>query len=63
MILFLKQNENAEPNVNITSYSSLILPTDSSNDGLGVYIDANRVVNFKNFSNKNILNLVIYRKI
>lgn len=63
MILFLKQNENAEPNVNITSYSSLILPTDSSNDGLGVYIDINQVVNFKNFSNKNILNLVIYRKI
>ena len=69
MILFLKQNAtstnpNQNPDVNITSYTSLILPSkteSSSSDLLGVYIE-NYLVNFKNFSDSTI-NLVIYRKI
>lgn len=65
MILFLKQNgATVNPDVNITSYSSLILPskTESSNaDLLGVYIE-NFLLNFRNLSDSTI-NLVIYRKI
>jgi hypothetical protein len=69
MILFLKQNAtsanpNQNPDVNITSYTSLILPSkteSSASDLLGVYIE-NYLVNFKNFSDSTI-NLVIYRKI
>ena len=67
MILFLKQNGiSSDPDVNITSYTSLILPnkiraiTDSTSL-FGVYIE-NYLVNFINFSN-NTINLVIYRKI
>lgn len=68
-VLFLKQNAtgdnpNQNPDVNITSYTSLILPSkieSSNNDLLGIYIE-NYLVNFKNFSDETI-NLVIYRKI
>ena len=71
MILFLKQNAsslniNVSPDVNITSFSNLIIPSSnniSQTDALlGIYIDNNNFVNFKNFSNDTI-NLVIYRKI
>ena len=65
MILFLKQSTepNVDPTVNITSYTSRILPNDNGdNASLGVYIDGNRLVNFKNIGTQTI-NLVIYRKI
>lgn len=65
MILFLKQSTdiNTDPTVNITSYSSKILPNSAGdNASLGVYIDGNRLVNFKNIGTET-LNLVIYRKI
>ena len=67
-VLFLKQNAtgdnpNQNPDVNITSYTSLILPSKTSNTGLlGVYIENNYLLSFKNFSSETI-NLVIYRKI
>ena len=70
LFLFLKQNAtstntNIDPDVNITSFSNLIIPSStnaSQIDALiGVYIN-NYFINFKNFSNNNI-NLVIYRKL
>ena len=65
MFFFLKQTEGLEPEVNITSFSNLIIPSSEKGQTealLGIYIDSNKNIVLKNFSDTYI-NLVIYRKL